>query len=134
MANAVVLDAQPLVALVAAEPIAPKVIERLRAHLLNGDALICAVNWCEVLYLAKRCAGIDAAARMAGLLQLVPVRVVDVDASMAGRAALIKADHGLGLGDSFAAALSLTTGFPLLTRDADFLPLSRDGLVIDRLE
>jgi predicted nucleic acid-binding protein len=45
----------------------------------------------------------------------------------------VKARHGLGLGDSCAAALALATHSPLMTADSDFLPLAERGLKLDWL-
>ena len=92
-----------------------------------------AVNWCEVMYLIRRYAGPRAAAGVAARLERMPIAVVDVDVSLAGFAAALKSDHRLGLGDSFAAALAMMTKLPLLTADADFLPLAQHGLKLDWL-
>ena len=50
---------------------------------------------------------------------------------LATHAADLKARHGLGLGDAFAAALALATRSPLLTGDADFRALEEHGLALE---
>lgn len=128
---ALVVDAQPLVALLAGEPSMPLVRARLREWAADGDILISAVNWAEVLYIARRRAGAFASARADAMLRRVPISVVDVGAGLASHAAELKTRHTLGLGDSFAAALAIATNSPLLTGDADFLPLAEHGLAIE---
>lgn len=129
----VVIDAQPLVAYLMDEPLADAVDTRLRA-LAESDLAISSVNWCEVLYIVRRNIGPQAAARAVRLLNAFGIRVVDVDAELATYAAEVKAVHGLGLGDSFAAALALATHSPLMTADTDFLPLAEHGLQLDWIE
>ncbi len=133
MAPVLVVDAQPIVALVRGEPGATQVAARLIDALSRGSVVMSAVNWCEVMYLTRRHAGPQAAAEVAARLERLPVSVVDADVSLAGFAAAIKSDHRMGLGDSFAAALAMVTGLPLLTADADFLPLAEHGLKLDWL-
>jgi uncharacterized protein with PIN domain len=132
--GSLVLDAQPLIAIIADEPIAPVVEQRLRDHAARGGLIVSAVNWCEVLYMSHRLLGEFATARIAGLAEQASIAIVDVDADLAGYAAEIKTRHRLGLGDCFAAGLAIATGSPLLTGDADFLPLAADGLTLDWLE
>ena len=123
-----ILDAQPVVALVLNEPGAADIEQRL-VELAAGDgALISAVNWCEVVYTIRRSAGEHAAALVAGLMNQARISVVDVDQNMAAVAASIKAQHRLSLGDAFAAALALVTNLPLMTGDVDFLSLAQHGL------
>lgn len=131
--GALVLDAQPVVALMRDEPSAEAVQLRIEAAAASGEVLICAVNWSEVLAFGMRSLGAEETARFVGQLDLVPVRVVEAGAVLAGRAAAIRVAHRLSLGDSFAAALALATGLPLLTADADFGKLTADGLEVDMI-
>ena len=132
--GSVVVDAQPLIAIIANEPIAAAVEQRLRDHAARGGLVVSAVNWCEVLSMSQRLLGEFATARVTGLVQQVPISVVEVDAVLATYAAEIKTRYGLGPGDCFAAGLAIATGSPLLTGDTDFLPLAADGLTLDWLE
>ncbi|MDP2182999.1 MAG: PIN domain-containing protein [Actinomycetota bacterium] len=133
MGGRVVVDAQPLVALIAGEPCAGRVQSRLADVAASGDLLVSAVNWCEVAYMARRRAGEHMAARVVAMLESVPISVVAVDADIAGFAAAVKAAHGLGLGDAFAAGLAIALDAPLLTGDRDFLPLRESGLQVEWL-
>ena len=131
--DAVVLDAQPLVAYLLDEPLADAVDARLRAAQRAGRCLVGTVNWCEVLYIVRRTRGPRAAARAGKLLEAASITLVDADAELATFAAEIKSRYGLALGDSFAAALAIATGSPLMTADTDFLPLAEHGLKLDWL-
>ena len=117
--------------LLSADPKAAIVRERLAAHRAHGELVISAVNWCEALSTAQRKAGTWATVRSAAVLRRVPISVVDADAVMAAHAAEMKTRYRLGLGDCFAAGLALALRAPLLTGDADFLPLAEHGLKID---
>ncbi|MDP2233397.1 MAG: PIN domain-containing protein [Actinomycetota bacterium] len=94
------------------------------------NAVISAVNWCEVLYFARRAGAAYEAASPMGMLESLPLRVVSVDADIAGYAAAIKSEFRLGLGDCFAAALATALRAPLLTGDSDFIPLQEHGLEV----
>ena len=130
-AGSLVLDAQPVIALLRDEPAAGSVQARIESAASGGHVLISAVNWSEVLAYARRTVGPHDTARFVAQLDVVPVRVVDVGAVLADRAAAIRVEHRLALGDSFAAALALLTGLPLLTADVDFGRLASDGLEVE---
>jgi uncharacterized protein with PIN domain len=130
---AVVIDAQPLVALVRGEPSMPEIKARLRRLRGSHGLITSSVTWCEVLYVIRRNDDAATAVRASRLLQEIGIAVVDVDTRLATYAAEVKAVHGLGLGDSFAAALALATDSPLMTADTDFLPLAEHGLKLDWL-
>ena len=129
--GSVVLDAHPLVAIVVREPSGPAVKVRLQEARESGEILICAVNLCEAAYIIERRAGAEAVARVLFLMERIGVRIVDADARLAGFAAAARRDHGLGIGDCFAAALAFSLSLPLMTGDADFLALEDHGLEID---
>ncbi len=96
-----------------------------------SDLSISSVNWCEVLYTARTKAGPFVEALAVRGFRAFPISVIDADERVATYAADVKARFGLGLGDSFAAGLALALDAPLLTGDADFLPLAEHGLRID---
>ena len=129
--GALVVDAQPLIAILLREGSAAEATSRLREQRMRGDILLCAVTLAEVLYVVRRRLGPHAASRVAALLDDVPIAVVDVNRPLATHAADLKARHNLGLGDAFAAALALATGSPLLTGDADFRALEEHGLTLE---
>lgn len=96
-----------------------------------GTLYISSVNLCEVLYVVRRKAGMDCASRASSWLKRVPMQVVNADEYTAIYAAELKHRHALGLGDAFAAGLAFALDAPLLTGDADFLPLAGHGLRLD---
>lgn len=117
----VVLDAQPVIAFLRGEPAADTVQRVLHTARCSGEPLpLCAVNFCEVVYTMHRAQGPVAAAGVASVIYDLPIRVVPVDSGLALRAAALKAENSLGLGDAFAAALALESRLPLMTGDADF--------------
>jgi len=107
--------------------------ERLRRLRESHALIISSVTWCEVLYVIRRANDAAMATRAVLLLQRLSIGVVEVDEKLATHAAEVKAVHGLGLGDAFAAALAFATDSPLLTADTDFLPLAEHGLKLDWL-
>lgn len=125
------VDAQPLVALLLREAHAPKIAAVIREYRAAGVVEVCAVILAEVLYIARLRAGAHLTSRVLALIDEVPICVIDAGPDLATRAADLKARHGLGLGDAFAAAHAMATGAPLLTGDADFLPLAEHGLAIE---
>jgi uncharacterized protein with PIN domain len=126
-----VIDAGPLVAILLDEASAPRVRARLEELRRSSELAISSVNWCEVLYSARLKAGPFVEALAVSGFRALPIAVVDCDERLASHAADMKARFGLGLGDCFAAGLAMALGAPLLTGDADFLPLGQHGLQID---
>ena len=132
MPSRCVLDACALVALFKNESGAETVSATLAEALSAGYLLpICAVNWCEVVYSAARVLG-RAPREVVGALTELPLEFVDVNQKVAIKAAAVKAEYALGLGDSFAAALALELGLPLMTCDPDFDALEAHGLELAR--
>ncbi|MBU4557011.1 MAG: PIN domain-containing protein [Actinobacteria bacterium] len=127
MVGELVLDAQPVISLLAKEPSA-KMVKQELAKRAPGSAVISAVNWCEVLCYVRRRSGAHEAARLAGLVRSLPLGIVNADVEVAGYAAALRAQYGLGLGDCFAAGLALALDAPLLSGDSDFIPLQEHGL------
>jgi len=130
--STLVIDAQPMVALIAGEPSASRIRERVRAcRRDDGRLVMCSVNWAELLYICRRRLGEAATLEVVRLTRLLPLAVVSADADLATYAAEIKARQALSLGDAFAAGLALAAEAPLLTGDADFLPLAEHGLALE---
>lgn len=135
MDRGVVLDAYALVGLLHDEPCAERVQRALERALSTGHPLpISSVNWCEVVYAIRRRRPHEETSAAISVLDALPIAVVDADRDLAARAAVLKAEHGLGLGDSFAAALALRLNMPLMTGDPDFGPLRDAGLELEWLQ
>jgi predicted nucleic acid-binding protein len=117
-----VLDANALLALFEARPIASEKVERLLAEALRQDdpLLMSAVNWGEVFYIEWRRYG-EPGARAAELkLQQMQIIVVPVDRQRASSAGALKQKHALGYTDAFAAELAIERGAWLVTADPEF--------------
>ena len=122
-----VLDANALIALFEARPIASEKVERLLVEALRHDVplLMSAVNWGEVFYIEWRRHG-EAGARAAEVrLQQMPISVIAVDRERASRAGALKQKHALGLADAFAAELAIERGAWLVTADPEFSKLGK---------
>lgn len=115
-----VLDAWAVVAWLADESPAADQVENL---LEEGNQLrIHRNNVVEVLYLALRRSE-ERASEVAEALGALPVRIVETSDALMWRAARIKADHGFGFADAFAAATAIETDSVLVTGDRDFAEL-----------
>jgi predicted nucleic acid-binding protein len=122
-----VLDANALIALFEARPIASEKVERLLLEALRHDVplLMSAVTWGEVFYIEWRRHG-EAGARAAELrLQQMPIAVIAVDRERASRAGALKQKHALGYADAFAAELAIEHGAWLVTADPEFSKLGK---------
>ncbi len=122
-----VLDANALIALFEARPVASKKVERLLIEALRHDVplLMSAVNWGEVFYIEWRRHG-EAGARAAEMrLQQMPIAVVAVDRERASRAGALKQKYALGYADAFAAELAIERGAWLVTADPEFAKVGK---------
>lgn len=121
MAPRFVLDSFGLMALLQDEPGAAKVQELLEAGSKGECELyISVVNLGEVLYLLENRRGIEAAHEALAFIEQSPIRIADVDRSLALLAARLKAATGIGYADCFAAALAQRLSAVLVTGDPDF--------------
>ena len=122
-----VLDASALLALFFDEPSAEKV-ENLFHQAAEADKslLISAVNWAEVLYKMERKHGVQGLAGAKRFERTMPLDIAPIDLALAESAAHLKTAHGLGLADSFAAALAKSKKAELLTADLEFKPLEKE--------
>jgi len=116
-----VLDANALLTLVAGRPGAKRVDRMVQEAARTGMPLqMSAVNWGEVVYSMRTARGEAEAKELERSVGQLPVNIVPVDRASATRAGELKALHGLGYADCFAASLSLELGATLITADPDF--------------
>jgi ribonuclease VapC len=116
-----VLDASAVLALFFDEPGAERVeLLLLKAAEADKPILITAANWCEVLYRMQRKRGADGTEVAQRFERTMPLEVAALDRELAELAARFKTEHGLGLADAFAAALSKAKKAELVTSDPDF--------------
>ena len=119
--QAIVFDAQPLLAFVDGDPSA----EAVRGILADAAAgrrsiLMSVVNVAEAMYVVERRGGADGSTAMLDLIQQLPIELVNINVELAARAAYFKARGGMSLGDCFAAALAHRESISLLTADPEF--------------
>ena len=116
-----VLDASALVTFFEDRPGAEKVEDLLtKAAEVKRPLLMSVVNWGEVYYSVCRARGEKAAKDKLKEIAQLPIELVGVDADVARRAAILKAEHNLPYADCFAAALAQARKAALVTSDKDF--------------
>jgi predicted nucleic acid-binding protein len=122
-----VLHASAVLALFFDEPGAERVeILLLKAAEADEPLLITAANWCEVLYRMQRKRGANGTEAAKRFERTMPLEVAALDRELAELAARFKSEHGLGVADAFAAALSKTKKAELVTSDPDFKRVERE--------
>jgi predicted nucleic acid-binding protein len=116
-----VLDANALLVLLTDRPGASRVARLLEQAKRQGlRVFMSAVNWGEVVYSLWRVRGEVEAKRLIRRVEELSVTVVPVDRERATIAGELKAVHGLGYADSFAASLAQELRATLITADQDF--------------
>ncbi len=134
-AETLAFDAEAILAYFAGEPGAEKARDALRP-VAQGDALgyLNEVNAAEVWYVLKRHVGADVADdHLAWLEHEAGLRFVSSKETWR-RAAMIKADHRMSLGDAFAMATAYIQGCAVLTgRDREFDAGDRLGIPVRRI-
>jgi len=74
----------------------------------------------EVLYIIERGDGPEAAREALGLVEQLPIRLVDANRDGTLRAARVKAHHRLSYADAFAVSLAQELGAAVVTGDPEF--------------
>jgi predicted nucleic acid-binding protein len=116
-----VLDANAVLTLVAGRPGAKRVDRLVQEAVRTGMLLqMSAASWGEVVYSMRKARGEHEANALARSVEQLPVNIVPVDRDSAARAGELKALHGLGFADCFAASLALELRATLITADPDF--------------
>lgn len=121
-----VLDASALMIFLLDRPGAQRVARILQ--LAKGSefrARMSAVNWGEVVYSLRKIRGEAEAKRLILRVEQLPMTVASADQERATRAGELKAVHGLGYADSFAAGLAMELGATLVTADPEFQKLGK---------
>jgi predicted nucleic acid-binding protein len=122
-----VLDANALVGLFEDREVTAVKVERLVQSALREERplLISAVNWGEVVYVAWRLHGEEAAREVEGRMRELPIAAITADRDRASRAAALKQKHRLSYADAFAAELAIERGAWLVTADPEFVKLGK---------
>lgn len=130
-----VLDSHAVLTLLRDEPHAATVERAIN----DGEAWMTLVNLGEVAYIVERRQGRAYADEIWSNLLTpdhgdhVPIRILDLDAALARRAASIKSHGGISYADAFAAAAAERLGCPVLTGDPEFTVAEQLGIAVDWL-
>lgn len=118
------LDSYALLALLRAEPGAPRVRQLLQlAQRKACNILMSYVNLGEVLYHVERRHGAEAARETLTEIESLPVQMVAASRERVLAAAHLKANYPIAYADAFAAALCREQDATLVTGDPEFRAL-----------
>lgn len=123
-----VLDSFAILAYLEDEPGA-EAVQRLLTDAEKGraEAVLCLVNWGEVLYSIRRSKGEAAEAETVRLIDQLPIALLAPDREQTRAAAQLKAQHPIAYADCFAAALAIARKAKVVTGDPEFHRL--EGIV-----
>ena len=97
-------------------------VQRLLVEAERGptQTFMSVVNLGEVLCITERHRGLEEAQRTAGVVEQLPVRVIDADRVLTFQAAHVKANHPISYADAFAVAMAQELAATVVTGDAEF--------------
>lgn len=87
------------------------------------------INLGEVYYLTARAKNVAAGARVLEQLRTMRLEIWPVSEALVLEAARLKARYPISYADAFAAATAISSGALLVTGDAEFRGLQRDGVI-----
>lgn len=116
-----VLDSYALMAYFGDEPGRVR-LEQVLEYANDGSCrlLLCTINFGEVLYMTERHRGLVKAQKVQGLIESLPIILVNASRNLVLDAAHIKANHALSYADAFVVALAKREGAVVLTGDPEF--------------
>ena len=116
-----VLDSYALMAYLGDEPGRERIEEILEeARADQCTLLLCMINFGEVLYMTERRRGLVMAQSVQGLIESLPIMIINASRNLILEAAHIKAQFPLSYADAFVAALAQREGATILTGDPEF--------------
>ncbi len=116
-----VLDSDALIAYLGDEPGRERIEEILEeARADHCTLLLCMINFGEVLYMTERRRGLVMAQSVQGLIESLPIMIINASRNLILEAAHIKAQFPLSYADAFVAALAQREGATILTGDPEF--------------
>ena len=126
-----VLDSYAVIGYLENEPFSGR-IQDLLVQARKGDCALYlhAIHLGEVYYITLREQGPDLANLAYSRIKAFPLRRIDcIDEELLLMAGTLKANHPISYADSFAAALAVIKKSSLLTGDAEFKTLERQGIL-----
>ncbi len=116
-----VLDTFALLAYLQQEPGYQQVKDILiRAKRGEAEVFLSIVSYGEALYILERQQGIAQVPHVIGVIDQLPLQVLNADRSLAFAAAHVKANHSISYADAFVVALGQQTGAVVVTGDPEF--------------
>jgi len=105
-----------------------KKVEQIFLNAIERDVplLMTSVNYGEVYYIVLRECGQEKLDEIEGIIRNLPIKIVDVDITLAREAAILKATKRMSYADCFAAALTKMRKGELLTGDPEFKALEKE--------
>lgn len=122
-----VIDAHGLLVFLEKEAGYEKVEQSFVAAVEKDDYLLMtSVNFGEVYYIVLRECGAEKAHEIEGIIRTLPIKIIEVDISLAREAARFKAFHKISYADCFAAALAKLHGGEVVTGDKEFKSVEKE--------
>ena len=116
-----VLDSYALMAYLGDEPGRDRIEELLEeSKAKHCTLLLCMINLGEILYITERRRGLVTAQSVQGLIESLPIIVVNTSRILILEAAHIKAQYPISYADAFVVALAQQEGSTILTGDPEF--------------
>ena len=105
-----------------------KKVEQIFLSAIERDVplLMTTVNYGEVYYIVLRECGQEKLDEIEGIIRNLPIKIIDVDITLAREAAILKATKKMSYADCFAAALTIMRKGELLTGDPEFKTLEKE--------
>jgi len=122
-----IFDSSALLTYFFGEQGTPEVQKLLKAAVHEDSALLISpVNLGEIIYIVSRREGSERAQDVVKMMDELFFEFPPVDKEASLSAARLKANHGLGYADAFAAALALRQNGELVTGDKEFKVLEKE--------
>lgn len=120
-ADKFVLDSFALMAYLSDEPGRDRIEELLVSSKAGRcTLLLCMINLGEILYITERRRGLVMAQSVQGLIESLPITLVNPTRNLILEAAHIKAHYPISYADAFVAALAIREDAIILTGDPEF--------------
>lgn len=116
-----ILDSYALLAFLEGEAAQTRVQELLRsAEAGKSELFMCIINLGEVLYIIERERGLRMAQQVQGLIETLPIHIIESSNELVFEAAHIKANYKISYADAFVVASAKREAAIILTGDPEF--------------
>jgi predicted nucleic acid-binding protein len=126
-----VLDSWALLCYLEQEPGYEKIIDLFEKAVDSSKPLLmCVVSWGEVYYQVMRRFGDQKAQDIEGVIQTLPITLIEADKELTREAARVKAAKRMAYADCFAVALARLRKAQLYTGDPEFKAVEKDIKIV----